>query len=327
MFRNLSEKELLEKEDDWWEREDEANLDWVIEGVNIFRNLSRLNIKEIRYKETLGYLLLLQGEDLKLRQESYEKATSRFNQVVKLEPDNARAYYRLGFLYYYQEEWAKSIDSFQQSLNCTPRKKRNRLLKDQQVKAHYYILTGTQIILKEYLKKVDQIPAEDLMIYGEIKHLVKELKENLQQEKKPYQMIVNGIEFRGISEREYEELSDPFENKNCIILNFKTTNDVTLSLNNEEIHIPTKLVPLLELIMRYPEGVSHEEIIERKYEHSKDPHAMLRRYISRLRDRLEGLNPPQDLIITVPGGYQWSPFYEFRIFKHYRDVSTDLLPD
>ncbi|WP_096200034.1 hypothetical protein [Bacillus sp. FJAT-45350] len=67
---DLSEEELLEKEDDWWEREDETNLNWVIEGENIFKNLSRLNPREIRYKETLAYLLLMQGEDLKLRQHS-----------------------------------------------------------------------------------------------------------------------------------------------------------------------------------------------------------------------------------------------------------------
>jgi tetratricopeptide (TPR) repeat protein len=324
---DLSEEELLVKEDDWWEREDETNLDWVIEGENIFKNLSRINPREVRYKETLAYLLLIQGEDLKLRQHSYKKATLRFNQVVKIDPENARAYYRLGFLYFYQEEWAKSVDSFQQSLHCYPRQKRNRLEKEQQVKAHYYILKATQIISKEFLKKVERIPAKDLKLFGEIHYLVKELKATEQQEEKPYQMIVNGTEFSEISEREYEKLSDPFENKRCFILNQRTMNDVTLSLHGQEISIPATQVPLLEFLMRHPEGVRHEEIIERRYRQSRDSQAALRRGIKRLRDRLERLQPLEDLIKTIDGGYCWNSLYEFRMFKHTRDVSTDLLLD
>ncbi|OIJ16438.1 hypothetical protein BKP37_05990 [Anaerobacillus alkalilacustris] len=324
---DLSEEELLEKEDDWWEREDETNLEWIIEGENIFKNLSRVNPREIRYRETLAYLLLMQGEDLKLRQHSYKKATSRFNQVVRIDPENARAYYRLGFLYFYQEEWAKSVDSFQQSLNCQPRQTRNRLVKEQQVKAHYYILKATQIISKEFLKKVERIPVKDLKLFGEIQHLLKEMKATEQQEEKPYQMIVNGTEFSEISEREYEELSDPDENENCFILNQRSMNDVTLSLNGKDISIPTKQVPLLEFLMRHPEGVRHDDIIERRYRQSRDPHATLRRSISRLRDRLERLQPLEDLIKTIDGGYCWNSSYEFRMFKHNRDVSTDLLLD
>lgn len=324
---DLSEEELLEKEDNWWDREDETNLSWIMEGEKIFKNLSSVNPKEIRYRETQAYLLLMQGEDLKLRQYSYKKATMRFKQVVKIDPENARAYYRLGFLYFYQEEWAKSIDSFQQSLHCQPRQQRNRLEKEQQVKAHYYILKATQIISKEYLNKAERIPATDLKLFGEIHHLLNELKAHERQEEKPYQMIVNGTQFSEISEREYEELTDPFKNKNCFILNQRSMNHVTMSLNGLEKPIPKTQVALLEFLMRHPEGVSQEEIIERGYRHSRDPQALLRRNISRLRKRLKLLHPLHDLITTVDGGYGWNSVYEFRMFKHHRDVSTDLLLD
>ncbi|WP_227939042.1 winged helix-turn-helix domain-containing protein [Alkalihalobacillus deserti] len=247
--------------------------------------------------------------------------------MVKVDPENARAYYRLGFLYFYQKEWAKSVDSFQQSLHCYPRQSRNRLEKEQQVKAHYYILKATQIISKEFLKKVERIPVEDLNLFGEIQHLLKELESTEQTEEKPYQMIVNGTEFSEVSVREYEELSDPFENKNCFILNHRSMNDVTLSLDGREISIPATQVPLLEFLMRHPEGVSRQVIIERRYRQSRDPYATLRRSISRLRDRLEPLHPLQDVIQTIDGGYRWNSLYEFRMFKHNRDVSTDLLLD
>ncbi|WP_062050459.1 tetratricopeptide repeat protein [Bacillus sp. JCM 19034] len=324
---DLSEEELLEKEDDWWEREDETNLSWIMEGKKIFTNLLRINRREIRYRETLSYLLLMQGEDLKLRKRSYKEAIKSFNEVVKLDPENARAYYRLGFLYFYQEEWAKSIDSFQRSLRCYPRQSRNRLEKEQQVKAHYYILKATQIISKEFLKKVERFSTEDLMLFGEMHQLLKELKVAEQQEEKSYQMIVNGTEYSEISEREYEELSDPFKNKDYFILNQRSMNDVTLSFDGREISIPATQVPLLEFLMRHPEGVRSEVIIQRRYRQSRDPYATLRRSISRLRDRLEPLYPLQDVIQTIEGGYRWNSLYEFRMFKHNRDVSTDLLLD
>ncbi|MEB1808868.1 MAG: winged helix-turn-helix domain-containing protein [Bacillaceae bacterium] len=324
---NLSEEELLEKEDDWWEREDETSLRWINEGVEIFRNLSRLKPNVIRFKETLAYLLLVQGEDLKLRQHTYKKAIMRFHQVVKIDPENARAYYRLGFLYFYEQEWAKSVDSFQRSLNCFPRQARNQLEKEQQIKAHYYTLKATQIILKESLGRVEQIPPADLERFAEFKHLLNEIKACGQPEEKPYQMIVDGKEFKEISEREYEQLSDPFENKSYYILNHRSINDTTLSFNDREVSIPASQVPLLEFLMRHPEGVHREEIVQRRYRHSRDPHAALRRSISRLRDRLESLDPQHDMIETIGGGYRWNCLYHYRMFKHNRDVSTDLLLD
>jgi tetratricopeptide (TPR) repeat protein len=323
----MSEEELLEKEDGWWEREDETNLSWINEGVEIFRNLSRVKPNEIRYKETLAYLLLSQGEDLKLRQQSYEKAVMRFNQVVKIDPDNSRAYYRLGFLYFYLEKWAKSVDSFQHSLNSRPRQTRNQLEKEQQVKAHYYILKATQIILNESLGMVEQIPTQDLEHFWEIKHLINEIKLMGRVEERPYQMIVNGKEFSEISEREYEQLSDPEENKNCIILNQRSMNDATLAFNGRDISIPEKQLPLLEFLMRHPDGVRHEVILQRRYLQSRDPNATLRRSISRLRNRLEALEPIINFIETIDGGYRWNSYYEYRIFKHNRDVTTDLLLD
>lgn len=326
-FSNLTEDELLEKEEAWWEREDELNSDWIYEGVEIFTSLSKANPKEIRYKETLSYLLLLQGEDLKLRQHSYEDAIECMKQVVKLDPSNARAHYRLGFLYFFQKRWTKSIDSFQMSLNSLPRKLRNQLQKDQQIKAHFYILKAAKMILEENFKKVEKIPPKDLENFGEMKLLLEEMRSSGQVEEKPYQMIVNGVEVRNISEREYEELSDPFENKGMIILNFKSTNDVTLSLNGKEIFITPALVALIEYLMRNPDGVSSEDIIQRKYRYSRDPHAKLRKDISRLRSRLRSIHANETLIETIDGGYRWNSSYNYRIFKHSRDVSMDLLLD
>lgn len=324
---DLTEHELLIMEDAWWEREDESNQSWINEGVRIFQNLSRHNAKEIRYKETLAYLLLMQGEDMKLRQHSYEKAIQRFKQVVKIDTENARAYYRLGFLYFYLEEWANSIQFFQQALNRFPRQSRNQLDQEQKIKAHHYILKATQIIAVEVIGKVDRIPKKDLDLFGEIKLLVKEIKGGFGVEglSKPYQMIVNGVEFSDITENEYEQLSDIYEHNSCIILNQRTINDTTIALYEREIHIPRNQVPLLEYLMRNPEGVCRGDIIQKRYRQSRNPEAALRQNISRLRTRLEPLDPLNQLIQTIDGGYRWNWKHEYRMFKHNRDVSSDML--
>lgn len=327
-YSNLTEKELLEKEEEWWEWEDETNFMWLDEGVEIFQRLSRVNQNEVRYREILAYLLLKQGEDLKLRQRSYDRAIMSFRQLVRIHPENARAYYRLGFLYFYQEEWLKSIDSFQQSLSRHPRQPSNQLNKEQQIKAHYYILKATQIIMNQTLGKVEEIPSQDLELFEEIKHLMEEMKDTARGEEKPYQMIVNGKEFSEISEREYEKLTDIFENKNILILNQRSLNDTTFALNGREVTIPGTQVPLLEFLMRHPEGVKKEDIIQRMFRQSKNPDAALRRMISRLRrERLDQLSPLNDWIVTKNGTYRWVCLEEYRMFKHNRDVSTDLLLD
>lgn len=324
---NLTESELLELEGEWWDREDESDFRWVNEGVRLFKRLSSVNQSEIRYKETLAYLLLLQGEEFKMRKRVYGDALKRFKSVVRLDPDNARAHYRLGFLYFYEEEWTRSIDSFQQSLNCHPSKSRNQLATDQKVKAHYYILKATQIILHESLHQVEQVSKEELDVFGEIKSLMNELRGLREVEEKPYQMIVNGVDFSDITEREYEELSDPFENDDWVIFNQKSMNDVTVTLNGREVTITNSLVPLLEFLMRNPKGLQQEEIIWRRVLDSKDPKAKLRQDIRRLRDRLKRVDKDYPFIETIEGGYRWNNRLPYRMFKHYRDVSTDLLLD
>ncbi|WP_307322299.1 winged helix-turn-helix domain-containing protein [Evansella vedderi] len=326
-MRELSEEELLELESEWWEREDESNLSWINEGVHLFENLSRKNQRDINYREMLAYLLLQQGEDMKLRQHAYEKALRVIQRVVRLDTDNARAYYRLGFLYFYKEAWALSIDSFQQALNCRPLASRNRLEKEQEMKAHHYIMKGAQMILNESLQKVSTIPSSDLELFGEIKLLMEELKEGLGEREKPYVLTVNGKEQRYLTEKEYEELSDPYENENCLIFNQLHIQNTLILLNDQDIQITPKYVTLLELIMQHPEGISVEAILQRKFRNSKNPQNNLRRAIGRLRQRLEPIDPHRELIQTVDGGYKWNCQREYRMFKHTRDVSSDLLLD
>ncbi|MFC0469286.1 hypothetical protein ACFFHM_01710 [Halalkalibacter kiskunsagensis] len=326
---DLTEEELLEKENDWWDREDDTDQSWINEGVQLYKRLSKINQRDITYQETLAYLLLKQGEDMKLRQHAYDEAIKKFNSVVRIDPSNSRACYRLGFLYFGQEAWAKSIDSFQQSLRKKASHARNQLEQDQKIKAHHYILKATQIIANETLGKIEQIPEKELEVFGEIKILIEEIKSGRRnkEEEKPYQMIINGWEYVNLTEEDYVQQSDPFKNKAHIILNQGTIHYTTVSFNTREIQIPYNQVPFLEYIMRNPEGVSREDLIQKRFRESNDPEAALRQNIRRLRSRLQELDPMYEFIKTVTGGYCWNNELEYRMLKHSRDITSDLLLD
>ncbi|MCD8510058.1 MAG: tetratricopeptide repeat protein [Bacillus sp. (in: Bacteria)] len=325
-LHELSEDELLDLEEEWLEREDESNLDWIHEGVRLYEALSRKNKQEITHREMLAHYLLKQGEDMKLRQHSYEKALRVIERVVKLEPDNARAYYRLGFLYFYNERWGLAIDSFQQALQVWPRHKGQRLNSEQKIKAHHYILKCSQVVLNEGIMRANSLPVDELDVFPEIHLLIKEIEEGTSEREKPYIVTIYGKEKRFITEQEYEDLSSPFENPDCFILNQLHIQDTRVSFRKREVHITPNDVPLLELIMQYPgeKGISVDAIIQRKYSRSKNPENTLRRAIGRLRDRLEPVDPQRELIQTIERGYRWNCHVEYRMFKHTRDVSAEL---
>lgn len=326
-LRELSIDELLILEDDWWEREDESDSKWISEGIKIFTRLKFLQQRDIRFTETLAYLHLLIGERQKIIEHSFMKARDNLERVVRLDNQNARAHYRLGFVHFHHEHWAKSIDAFTQSLESKPRSSRNIINKEQEIKAHYYIMKSVQIIQQESLQRVAKIPPEDITLFDKMACLLEEINEYKFTENKPYQSMKNGTEFEEITESEYGELSDPFENMNEVILNYYSVNDATFSFKGKEINIPKLQIPLLELLMNQPNGVSKEEIVTRMYRNSRDAFAVLRRNISRLRERLKSVEPNMEYIITVDGGYKFSTPCDYRILKHQRNVGTEMLLD
>lgn len=77
----LTLEQLLEKENDWLEREDESSQDWIDEGINLYKRLSRYDVRDVRYKKLLVYLLIKQGEDFKFCPHSYKKAIVLLNEL------------------------------------------------------------------------------------------------------------------------------------------------------------------------------------------------------------------------------------------------------
>ncbi|OLS38278.1 hypothetical protein BTR22_07265 [Alkalihalophilus pseudofirmus] len=317
--------ELLEIEADWWDREDESDRRWVNEGVQLLTYLSSKERDNIRYKEVKAYLLILQGESLKIKDRSFDRAIKAFEQVIRIEPDNARANYRLGFLYFYEEEWTKSLDAFYQSAHSSPNKTRKKLTPEQMIKAHYYILKNSKIITQSSLDHIDDMPYKQLEMNEELKLLLDEIRNGIEpnDEIKPYQMIINGVKYSDISEEEYEMRSDIYQP--IFIFNQISLNDTEVSYKGKSVSIPLRNAAILEYLMKNPNGVARQDIISRLSQQSRNPEAALRQIISRLRRKLAELDPDIEFIETIDGGYRWSVAGEYRMFKHFRCVGVDIL--
>jgi tetratricopeptide (TPR) repeat protein len=324
----LTLDELIDYENDWWERQDDENLTWVNEGINLFRRLLRLDRAQSGYETTLAYLYLKQGEDLKLQKRAYESALRIFERVVRLDPTNALACYRLGFLQFYQEAWGLSIHYFQQAITHIPVAKRNCLTDEQRVKAYHYLLKATQNITKSSLQEIQQFPEEKLNVFGEIKLLIEEIKEGyLLDEEKPYQMIENGVDISNITERNYRLLSDPEENMETFIFNFQGIENTTVSWMGKQVKIYDSRVSLLEYLMRHPEGITLEDYLHRVSDLSRIPSNTFAQNIRRLRLQLQELDPVYTFIESIEGGYRWNGPKGYRMFKHTNDVTSEMLLD
>jgi tetratricopeptide (TPR) repeat protein len=329
MGRNLdlTIEELLQREDDWSEREDFSNISWIREGIKLYQLFLRKDPTNLRYSEMLGYLLLKQGEDENLRHHSYQRAIFAFERVVKLDRANAIAFYRLGLLYFYQEKWAKSIHSFQQALQLNPPFSRYRLNKEQKIKALYYILTSSNIIMNETLEQVQKIPDLELNIFREMKILLEELNREPDKDyiERPYQMILNGKKVAYLTYKEYEEYSDPDKNQDIVIIDQQDINNTYISLYRKQIRLNGNQVPILDIILRHPDGISKRDLMETKFFETVNPENSLYQEIRRLRMKLAELNQDLDFVIPIDGGYKWNWDKEYRMFKYRRDITSDLL--
>jgi tetratricopeptide (TPR) repeat protein len=74
-----------------------------MDGIQLYKNLLRHDAQNERYHLMLANLLLKAGGDLKMRQHNFSEAKKLFRQLVQQIPDHALAYYRLGFLSYYEQ--------------------------------------------------------------------------------------------------------------------------------------------------------------------------------------------------------------------------------
>jgi tetratricopeptide (TPR) repeat protein len=322
-LREKTLEDWLEEELKWERQEGEIDLfTWWEKGITLYRNLSRLDRDNKRFKIQLAHLLLKAGGDLKMRQHNYNQALRLFRELIRMEPDHAIAHYRLGFLSYYKQDWRKSIHHFEIALRARPAERSHQLHREQEMKALCYLAKAYQklsLFLFEQAKEMFEAES-DPAVADAVDPFIEETRRELYSygESKPYVMVTQDqtlfLHEEEVLRYQSEELA---------------AHEVRLDLLGEEIYLilpsydrielSDKLAKLLRFLMENKRPVSAQTIRERIFPDSRSD-SIVRRTIQRLRDALAHPVLPGDLILTTMAGYQWNWPGEYKIFYRKEDI-------
>lgn len=315
MTRNIhtlqTREELLEAELEWEKQEEDIDLfAWWEQGIELYRKLSRLEPKNERYKIQQANLLLKAGGDLKIRQSNFSRARRLFHELIRMEPEHAIAHYRLGFLWYYEQDWEKSIRYLKRALELKPAKSSQQINREQEMKALCYLAKAYQKLSLSAFEQANQkFQAErDPAVADAVDSFIQDAKSDLfaYEESKPYVVVTHE---QTLYMSEYELLR--------FLENEVAPDEVRLDLLGEKMYLTTpfrrqessevseQLAKLLRLLMESKRPLSTEAIRERIFPDSKSD-SIVRRTIRRLREALARLYLPADLIVTTRSGYQWN---------------------
>lgn len=321
--------ELLEEELIWERQEGEIDLfTWWQKGIALYRNLSRLDRDNKRFKIQLAQLLLKAGGDLKMRQHNFNEALRLFRELIRMEPGHAIAHYRLGFLNYYRQDWKRSIDHFEWALRARPAERSHQINREQEMKALCYLAKAYQKLSLSLFEQANEMfeAESDPAIADAVDPFIEETRRDLYSygESKPYVMVTQD-QTLSLQEEEVlrylsEELAD-----NEVRLDFLGEEISLILPSRVRIELSEQLGKLLRFLMENKRPVSAQTIRENIFPDSRSE-SIVRRTIQRLRDALDHPRLPVDLILTTISGYQWNWPGEFTIFYRREDIFlTDII--
>ncbi|WP_029099848.1 helix-turn-helix domain-containing protein [Brevibacillus thermoruber] len=322
-MREKTHEELLEEELIWERQEDEIDLfTWWQKGIELYRKLSRLDRDNKRFKIQLANLLLKAGGDLKMRQHNFNQALGLFRELIWMEPEHAIAHYRLGFLYYYKQDWRKSIHHFERALRARPAERSHQIHREQEMKALCYLAKAYQKLSLSIFEKANEMfeAESDPAVADAVDPFIEETRRDLYSygESKPYVMVTQDqtlfLHEDEVLRYQSEELA-----ANEVRLDFLGEEIYLIFPSHVRIKLSEQLGKLLRFLMENKRPVSAQTIRENIFPDSRSE-SIVRRTIQRLRDALDHPRLPVDLILTTISGYQWNWPGEFTIFYRKDDI-------
>lgn len=323
----MTEAELLKQEEEW-ELSEEESEQWRYQGIELYRQLVKLNPNEFRYKYQLAQLLLMQGENEKLVKMDFQVAKRIFHEIIRIRKDHALAYYRLAFIYFKDKQWQRSISFFERAIRNESDLSAYKLTGDQQAKARIYLSKSYFELAKSTIETVKESPLSE-----EISQLLKfteaEFNQPLTETKKPYRRFTStGVVF--VDEEEYKRIVYPDEAdiiEGDIILDYTNPHHVEFICGNHSKKVTEKQAMLLDLLMRNKNQVSIDDLVSRMYHNSANPRNAISKTIERIRERIGSLIS-EDVIVTTNCGYQFVYTKgNYAVLKKANDVDHELLLD
>lgn len=296
---------LLEIEEKWLYREGEIpDSEWAEEGIQIYRKLTRLQPENIQFQYCLAKLLLDYSTDLKMKHENYQKAKELLKESLYLQPENGILHYHLGYIYFLERSWLKSLTHLEAALLC------NQLSQVQKMRA---LLASS--VSHSHLS--DKGRAEEL--YNKAKELdpdsqyVTEFQMTKMQFKKtenPVLVYRNHNDQEWVSIRGSHCLIDECEEATTI-LDLRKFSPITFTRGDHVVLLEPKEAELLKVLMTSVRAQSIDLLLKKIWP-EKDNKGLVKKYISNLRRKLKTCFPEDDVISTITGeGYKWvaeSPF-------------------
>ncbi|MGG0940177.1 winged helix-turn-helix domain-containing protein [Brevibacillus centrosporus] len=322
-LEHLLEKEML------WERQEEAGdlVRWWMDGIQLYKNLLRHDDQNERYRVQLANLLLKAGGDLKMRQHNFREATRLFRQLVRQIPDHAIAYYRLGFLAFYEQDWRRSITYFSSALSAKPSNRTHELNEEQRAKAYGYQAKAYQKIslaLFEEAKRVG-LGTKDPATADAIDSFLLQTERELfsYEEVKPYVMATRNQVLHLNKDEVIEKQAE--RGPSDIRLDLLGEKFLLVLPSDDRIELTEQLARLLRYLMEQGKPVTSQMIREAVFPDSKSE-SIVRRTISRLRETIRQSCRMDELICTTPTGYSFHWPADFQIFYRKDDLFlTDIL--
>lgn len=244
-------------ENEYWNMENQRELRKLIsEQKKTNKMLSETSIRGIRtLMEYAYYLKMTHTKDSR-------SAKHEFEAIIKIDPVNAEACYRLGYLYYQESNWLKAIEYFEKAITNNKIDLNFPLEDFQIVKAPLFKGFCAMQLVKEAQSYIDNLSDDELEIEGSgilAYDLAEKFAEELEFRK--YTITTNKAGRGFLSESDYEEIIDSREFE--IIVNYADL-DLHIIYKNKTIYLKKIYMDLLvELLIKEGHRVTpeHFEII------------------------------------------------------------------
>ena len=214
-FKSVSIEDRIADMKSKIEEEKKLHPDSFSSKTSLFiKKLLRFNrrVKSLTEEETTNYIEQLMNYAFYLKMESNKSqhiAKDEFEEILALRVNNSSAQYRLGFIYYKEEEWIKAINHFDTAIQLNGRSGILELSDDQLIKANQFI---SYCALKQAHESLNDatVLQEDIGKLTDyqgvsIEELSKRIKQQLMESE--YVLVTNGVKEK-VSKAMCEELID-----------------------------------------------------------------------------------------------------------------------
>ena len=290
----LTKEKLLKMVDIWQVNVDDTE-EWYQEGINLYKQLCRIDPFYIaNYNKNLVNLLLEQARNEKMLQGNIRTAERLLKEVIDIEPEHSEIYYRLAFINEHSKKWEAILFYANEAIN-------QGITLDEEIKlsalmGYAYIQIGLKRHGKELFEHATKLDTDKewSMFIENYKDLANQripLNRNQREER----------------DKSIEVALQQARENLCCILNVYSNNNCLITSTNEISLEPKEAELLAFLVENNGKSVTKEKILNHIWPELANPKSTaVKRTMSTLRTKCAKafeVNCNQNLIPYEQNGY------------------------